>query len=191
MSDLIWPPTEILERIHKLEMQNAELRNATINATIVQLQLILVLDVLVRAKNLDQEITIGSNGATLRPSERLGKLLDQAFAAVENLQKSPSSKADLAETTGIASRVEGLLGTLATKADLAAMNGTVAALTQRVEGHDRRLIAVEKAITDTIALALSKTLGASSIVGMVAGIAATTAALVGVVAWTLRHFNLG
>jgi hypothetical protein len=50
---------------------------------------------------------------------------------------------------------------------------------------------VEKAISDTVAVALSKSLGAGAIVAMVAGIPAITVAVIGAVAWTLHHFQLG
>ena len=88
-------------------------------------------------------------------------------------------------------RIEAVLGTLATKADLAAATGLVNTLTARVDAQEKRLGAVEKAITDTISIALSKSLGAGAIVGMVAGISAIVAAVVGVVSWTLHHFQLG
>ena len=88
-------------------------------------------------------------------------------------------------------RIEAVLGTLATKADVATMAGLVSTLAARVDAQEKRLGAVEKAVTDTIATALSKSLGAEAIVGLVAGIGGITVTVVGVVAWTLHHFQLG
>lgn len=100
-------------------------------------------------------------------------------------------KASLKGLEVSSARIEAVLGTLATRADVAMATGSVNTLTARVDAQDRRLGAVEKAITDTIATALSKSLGAGAIVSMVAGIGAITVTTVGIVAWTLRHFQLG
>lgn len=100
-------------------------------------------------------------------------------------------KASLKGLEVSSARIEAVLGTLATRADVAMATGSVNTLTARVDAQDRRLGAVEKAITDTIATALSKSLGAGAIVSMVAGIGAIMVTTVGIVAWTLRHFQLG
>ena len=107
------------------------------------------------------------------------------------IEEMKDVKAVLARMEPLLIRIDERTSALATKADLQAVTGSVNTLNATVAAQDKRLVAAEKAISDTVAVALSKSLGAGSIVGMVAGIAAITAALVGAVAWTLHHFNLG
>lgn len=79
-------------------------------------------------------------------------------------------------------RIETVLGTIATKVDVAALVGTIGSLTERLHAHSERLSGVEKSVADTINTALSKSLGAGSIVAMVAGIGAVAVGLVTAVA---------
>ncbi len=100
-------------------------------------------------------------------------------------------KASLKGLESSSARIEATLAVVATKADVAAVAGTVSALTERLHAHSERLSAVEKSVADTINTALSKSLGAGSIIAMIAGIGAVAALLVAAVSWTLHRFQLG
>lgn len=83
-------------------------------------------------------------------------------------------------------RLEGVLGGLTTKADLAGLKGSVDTMAARVDAQTVRITALEAANTGTINLALSKTIGVPGVIGLFVSVGAVVAGVVAVLRYV--HF---
>jgi hypothetical protein len=84
-------------------------------------------------------------------------------------------------------RIEAALGSLATKADIAASNGDIKVLASRVEAYDARLKRVEDAINDTVKTAVGKAIGPLQMPTIIVSTVAALGLLVAAYAWLVKQ----